>query len=94
VLVVLLDAVAVFAGIEALGESGRVELKLRCELTVGRGGKRALILEDPIVILPELPLIVGAQGRFGGRLGFRVVGEREVAIDESDLVAVGLLDLL
>jgi len=81
-------------GVEALGEGAGVELKLRRNLTVGRGGKRALILENPIVILPELPLVVGAQGGFGGRLRLGMVGKREIAIDEPDFVAVGLLNLL
>jgi hypothetical protein len=94
VLIVLFDRLAVLAGIEALAEGAGVELKLRGDLPVGRRGKRALILEDPIVILPELPLIVGAQRRFGRRLGFGMVGKREVAIDETDLVPVGLLNLL
>ncbi len=94
VLVVLLDRLAMRPGIEALGEGAGVELKLRGDLQVGRRGKRALILENPIVILPELPLVVRAKGGFGGRLGFGMVGKREVAIDEPDLVAVGLLNLL
>jgi len=94
VLIVLLDRLAVLPGIEALAEGARVELKLRGDLPVGRCGESALILEDPIVILPELPLIVGAQGRFGRGLGFGMVGKREIAIDEPDFVPVGLLYLL
>jgi hypothetical protein len=46
------------------------------------------------VILPELPLVVGAQSGFGGRLGLGVVGKREIAIDEPDFVPIGLLNLL
>ena len=43
--------------------------------------------------LPELPLLFGAVRRLGGALGGAVDGERIVAEDEADLVAVVLLDL-
>jgi hypothetical protein len=46
------------------------------------------------VILPELSLFVGAERGLSGRLSFGVVGKREIAIDEQDLVPVGLLNLL
>jgi hypothetical protein len=46
------------------------------------------------VILPELSLFVGAKRGLGGRLGFGVVGKRIIAINEPNLVPVGLLNLL
>jgi hypothetical protein len=81
-------------GIDALSEGRGIEVEVRRDLAVRRGGKVALVLEDPIVVLPELALLVGAERGLGRRLGFGVIGKRIVAIDESDLVAVGLLDLL
>ena len=46
------------------------------------------------MILPELSLFVGAKPGLGGRLGFGVVGKREIAVDESDFFPVGLFNLL
>lgn len=69
-------------------------MKVRGDPTVGLGRKRALVLEDPIVVLPELSLFVSAKRGLRGRLSFRVVGKREIAIDEPDFVPVGLLNLL
>lgn len=92
--VVLLDRLPELPGIEALAECAGVELQVGGDLTVGPGGKRALVLEDPIVILPELSLFVSAKRGLRGRLSFGVVGKRVVAIDEPDFVPVGLLNLL
>ena len=92
--VVLLDRLPELPGIEAPAECARVELKVRGDLTVGLGGEGALVLKDPIVILPELSLFVGAKRSLGGRLGLWVVGKREIAVDEPDFVPVGLLNLL
>ncbi len=93
-LIILLDRLPVLPGVEALAEGARVELQLRGDLTVGRGGQRALVLENPVVVLPELSLLMGAQGGFCSRLGFGVVGKREIAIDEPDFIPVGFFDLL
>lgn len=81
-------------GIEALAEGARVERQICGDLPVGRGGQRALVLEDPIVELPEFTLVVSAERGLGRGLGFGVVGKREITIDELDLVSVSLLDLL
>ncbi len=80
--------------IETLPEGTRVERQIGSELPVDRGGQRALVLEDPIVVLPELTLVVSAKRGLGGGLGFGMVGKREITIDESDLVSVSLFDLL
>lgn len=55
---------------------------------------RSLVLEDLVVILPELFLIVGTQGRLGRRLRPSVVAKRKVAINELDLAAVRISNLL
>jgi hypothetical protein len=91
---VLLDRFTELPGSEALAECARVEQKVGGELTVRLRGKRSLVLEDEIVILPELSLFVGAKRGLGGRLGFGVVGKRIIAINEPNLVPVRLLNLL
>ncbi|HLE72136.1 MAG TPA: hypothetical protein VJH87_20830 [Vicinamibacteria bacterium] len=93
-LIVLLDRFLELPRIEALAEGAHVELKVGGDLTIGLGRKRALVLEDAIMILPELSLFVGAKPGLGGRLGFGVVGKREIAVDESDFFPVGLFNLL
>ncbi len=93
-LVVHLDGWPVLARVETLSERRGVEVEVRGELAVRGRGKRALVLEDPVVVLPELSLLVGAERGLRRRLGLGMVRKREVAVDETDFVAVGLLDLL
>ena len=88
------DVLAELTGIDTLAEGRGVQVEVGRDLTIGSGGKAALVLEDPVVVFPELALLVGAERGLGRRLGFGVIGKRIVAIDEPDLVAVRLLDLL
>jgi hypothetical protein len=92
--VILLDGRTVLSGIEALAEGARVECQICGDLPVGHGGQRPLVLEDPIVELPELALVMSAERGLSGGVRFGVVGKREITINEPDLVSVSLLDLL
>lgn len=92
--VVSLDVFPELAGVEALVERARIETEIRGEaFQVGRG-ERALVLENRVVILPELALLVGAKRRLGRGRRLRVIRQREVTIDEANFVAVSLFNLL
>jgi hypothetical protein len=91
---VRLDRRTELARVETLSERRGVEVEVRRELAVRGRRKSALVLEDPIVVLPELSLLVGAEGGLRGRLGLGMIRKRKVAVDDADFIAVGLLDLL
>src|SRR5262249_43648026 len=79
---------------EALIELRTVEpdvLRVLLQLVLA---ERALIREELRVVVPKLALRVGAVRRLGRRPRQRVHGERIVAEDETDLVAVGLHHLV
>jgi hypothetical protein len=82
------------SGLEAFPEGAGVQVQIRRDLPVDSGGERTLVLEDSIVVLPELPLIVRAQRGLGRGTGFGMIRQRVVAIDEPDFVSVGLFNLL
>ena len=82
------------AGIETLVERSGLEPQVGGKLLQVGISERALVLENLVMVFPELALGVSAEGRLGGRCGLRVIGEREIAVDESNFVTVGGFDLL
>jgi len=56
--------------------------------------ERTLILENFVVVLPELSLRVGAKSGFRGGLSLRMIGKGVIAIDETNFVAVSAFNLL
>ena len=53
------------------------------------GAQPLLIGEQPIVVRPEFPLLVGALAGLGRILGVLVVRQRVFAVDEMNPIAVG-----
>ena len=92
--VIVLNRLRKLAGVETLVEGSGIEPQVGGKLLQVGIRKRALILENLVVVFPELALGVSAEGRFGGRRGLRVIGEREIAVDESNFVTVRGFDLL
>ena len=81
-----------FLGLNALVEKLGVKPELVSELLISLGAHRALVLENLVVKLPEFPLSVSALGRFRcwGRLG--MIGQWEIPVHQSNLVAVLFFD--
>ena len=92
--VVVLNDLSELTGVEALVERGGIETQVGCELLQVRLRERSLVLENLVVVFPELSLLVSTQRSLGGRCCLRMIGERIVAIDQPNFVTVGGFDLL
>ena len=85
---VVLEGAAVETGVELLG----VEAESDGVLLVVVDRQGALVGEQQVMELPELPLVVRALRRLGGRLCLPVISERIIAENQADLIPVRLED--
>jgi len=88
------DRLAKLSRVEALVERLYVEPQIGRHLLQVVVSERPLILENLVVVLPELSLCVGAKSGFRGGLSLRMIGKGKIAINETNLVAVSAFNLL
>ena len=87
---VRLDERDVLVRVHARVEARGIEAQVHRVLFEVVDAEPLLVGEQPIVVRPELALLVGALARLGCRPGVRMVGERILAVDEPDPIAVGV----